>query len=180
MTRRFRSLLSLVLVALSGLPSLAMAGGPGVIIDLGPTGAADVPVFSGPLLIALALLMVIVALRFLRLRDAQRMLSIAVLGAGLVIGAFGVERTVAIDIITPEVPPDDPACSGATISLNTNSSGYSGLPIANNCVSTDLKVLGYQNLPCPPPVQIKTDADVGDIIPAGGSATMNYCPSEML
>lgn len=162
---------------LLGAPKLAFAGGASVIVDLAAVNAEFVPTMSHNLVIAMALLLAVIGFRFLRQRDArQKLLSVLLLGGGVLLGGFGVERSLAIT--APTVPPDDPACAGGTTSLDTLSGPFIGVVIFNGCTSTALRVEGYRNMPCLPGEQIVKDAGIGAIIPPGGSATTNYCPGD--
>jgi hypothetical protein len=82
------------------MSSLAQAGLPG-IVTVGPLALAEeansVPALSGNLLIVLGLLLAVIAVRTLRSnRRAQKLLSILVLGGGLIISGIGVDRTLAV------------------------------------------------------------------------------------
>jgi hypothetical protein len=89
---------SMAVPCLLVVSSLAQAGSPG-IVTVGPLAekATSVPALSGNLLIVLGLLLAVIAVRTLRNnRGAQKLLSILVLGGGLIISGIGVDRTLAV------------------------------------------------------------------------------------
>ncbi len=160
---------------LFGLSQTAAAG-VNVIINLGADGSAQaVPALGNGLLIALGILLAVIAYRFsVSNRGVQRMLSVAVLAGGTLLAVWGAERTVAGYLVVP-VPPEDPVCSsGGTYALDTGSSLGIPVDIENQCESATLTVLSYENLDCPGGIEI-VDADVGDTIAPGATATSNFC-----
>ncbi|TGD71614.1 hypothetical protein E4634_18420 [Mangrovimicrobium sediminis] len=176
MRRTDLSKLGILLVAGLCLPGLAHASFVPVVVELAAVSPAvqAVPVLSPGLLAALALVLVVIGLRVVRSRGAQRSFLGLLAGAGLLLAVAGVEHTRAVMVI-PVVPPTDPACNNGSIALDTGGNGFSGVMIQNACETTTLEVQGYLNLPCAPVDQIVTDADIGDRIAPGASATTNYC-----
>jgi hypothetical protein len=86
---------SMAVTSLLVLSSLAQAQAIGYV-TVGPLAATQVPTLSGYLLIVLGLLLAVIAFRTLRSnRGAQKILSILVLGGGLIISGIGVDRTLA-------------------------------------------------------------------------------------
>ncbi|QFU74849.1 hypothetical protein EY643_03870 [Halioglobus maricola] len=89
--------------------------------------AVPVPVMDSLLLVVAGLLMVAIAVRFLRSnKNAQKLMSICVLGAGLVITGIGADRTIAAVTIDYPLAPD---CSGADLSVDALLPGQ----IVNDC-----------------------------------------------
>lgn len=99
-----------VLAALVLAPSLASAGVPSASVIVGPPSATAaaaaaavvaVPTLTDSLLVVLGLLLIVVAVRTLQSqRGAHKLLSVLVLGGGLVVGGVGVERAVASITVT--------------------------------------------------------------------------------
>ncbi len=167
-----------------GLPSVAMAGAAGVILTLSPVRVPastsvpeTVPFMSPGLVVALGVLLAVIAFRFLRHRKTyQKVLAIAVLGGGVMAGSWGVNRVEAL-IISVAVPPENPVCGGTSGAFfATGMTGTSPYLIENQCKTYAIKIDDYGNMPCAPASQVKADADVGDTIAPGASATANYCP----
>jgi len=177
MTNRYGMIKATTATLFGLLPSLAFAGSP--TVTLGPFAGASVtpvPALSDGLLIALGVVLAVVALRTIRQKLVyQKVLSVVLLGCGLVIGGMGVERTVATTT-TPILPESD-LCSGATGDVNLNRGETNPTLIQNTCESQVLEVLSYSGMSCTPEQQITIDADVGDTLEPGQTVTLNYCPS---
>ncbi len=164
----------LVAGASLGFSQMAFAGS-SVIVNLGAEGSAQaVPVLANGLLIALGILLAVVAFRFFSTNQGlRRMMCVAVMAGGGLLASWGVEKTVASVLVLP-VPGEDPICtSGGTYALDTQSQG-APVEIENQCESATLEVLSYENLNCQNGIET-IDADVGDTIAPGATATTNFC-----
>jgi hypothetical protein len=171
---------SSVAVAIAAMPSIALAGSPMVIV--GPVGAAAgataVPTMGGTLLIALGAVLAVVAFRFLKQKGLQqKVMSLLILGSGLVIGGFGVKETQATSVT---VSVESSVCSGATVSLLPDrGDGYDpSAQLFNDCESASIQVKSYEGYPCPAEDLVNQGAGPGDVIAAGDSALLSYCPSD--
>jgi hypothetical protein len=102
MLLRFIITRCLSVVSLLVVSSLVQAGSPSSsAVIVGPLATSSVPTLSGNLLIVLGLLLAVIAARTLRNNQgAQKLLSILVLGGGLIISGIGVDRTMAIVVNT--------------------------------------------------------------------------------
>jgi len=81
----------LALLASSALASTAQAQAIGATLTYGPAGSAGVPTLGGSALIALAVLLAVVAVRFLRERRASaRLMSLLLLACSLAVGIGGI------------------------------------------------------------------------------------------
>ncbi len=181
------TVLKTLVAACLALPSLAMAGGATVVVNLSavtPPGAPPppapeaVPFMGQGMVFALGALLAVVAFRFLRHRKAyQKVLSIALLGAGVLTAGLGADRVSAL-LSVYAVPSDSPACSaGGSVALNTEESGWYSFEIENQCATTTLVIDSYLNLPCGPEASYYevADGDVGDTIAPGATVTANFC-----
>ncbi|QFU74853.1 hypothetical protein EY643_03890 [Halioglobus maricola] len=89
--------------------------------------AVPVPVMDSVLLVAVGLLLMVVAIRFLRNSKAtQKIMSIALLGTGLLLGGVGADRTVAALYTDVPIAPN---CEGADIVLD----GFEPSQVVNDC-----------------------------------------------
>ena len=166
--------------AIAAMPSIALAGTPTVVV--GPVaaaaGAAAVPTMTGSLLIALGALLAVVAVRFLRQKGLQqKVMSLLVLGSGLIIGGLGVQETQATSVT---VSVESSACSGSTVSINPGrGDGFdSSAQLFNDCESASIQVKSYEGYPCTTEQLIDQGAGPGAVVAAGANALLSYCPSE--
>ncbi len=158
-------------------PASALAGTTPPVVVVAGAGAPGIPTMSTNLMIALGVLLAVVALRFLQQRgNAQKFLSLLLLGGGLTLGGLGIDQTRATDAGFSD---GSTACGGGQESQNIRDP-FGGGTLFNSCSETNLVVVAYLNYPCSSAEQIKVDADVGDIITAGGSGTLNRCPAPMM
>jgi len=170
-----------ILVGLGAASGSAFAGNGGTGIILGPPASGPgsavttaIPAMGTPAMIALGVLLAVVAFRFLRQKGiAQKVLSIALLGGGLVMTGLGVDKATATT--AAGVPAESDLCSGGQGLVSDFRSGMGGAQLTNNCLETTLEVISYQ-LNCPAEVQIVADAGVGTQIPPNATVTMNSCP----
>jgi len=82
---------ALALLVSTGLSSAALAQGTGAVITYGPAGSADVPTLGGSALIALAILLAVIAVRFMREgRASTRFMSMLVAASALAVGVGGI------------------------------------------------------------------------------------------
>lgn len=164
--------------ASAAVPSIAFAGTPIVIVGpVGASGGAQVPTMTSSLLIALAVLLAVVAIRFLKQKGLQqKVMSLLVLGSGLVVGAVGVQDSLATSVT---VSVESSACTGSTVPLDpSRGDGFdSSAELFNQCSSASIQVIAYQGYPCPPEQLIDQGAGPGAVIAAGDSALLSYCPS---
>lgn len=158
-------------VAIALLPTSVLAGTPVVVVmGSGPT----IPTMSQNMMIALGVLLAVIGLRFLQQKGgAQKMLSLLLLGGGLTLGGFAVEKTQATDAGFSD---GGTACGGGQESQSIRDPIGGGL-LFNSCSATDLVVVAYNGYPCSASEQIKANADVGDTIRVGESGTLNRCPA---
>ncbi len=193
MTNKSRLAINLALAALAGLPSVASATFLPVVVNVGavaapvgpvaPAGPVEpVPGLGGGLVIALGLLLAVIAYRFLRQRPAyQKIICMTALAGGTLLTAWGAGPAIA-GILMPivVVPPEDAICAGGELAISDPSwyGQYPGLQITNNCATTSLEVLSYDEFVyCDYALQVKTGgADIGDTIAPGATVTTNYCP----
>ncbi|GHD23284.1 hypothetical protein GCM10007052_35830 [Halioglobus japonicus] len=112
--------------------------------------AAPIPVMDSVLFIVLGLVLVVIAMRFVqKSKGAQKLLSIAVLGTGLLVGGLGAERTIAlIDYEDVFIAPD---CDGTDINAPDLISNF--YQITNDC-STPRKLLPSRLRISPVPASI--------------------------
>lgn len=166
-----RRALGALLTSIALLPASALAGSPVVIVTgTGPS----IPTMSQNLAIAMGVLLAVVGLRFLKQKGgAQKMLSLLLLGGGLTLSGVGIDKTQATDAGFSD---GSTACGGGQESQSIRDP-FGGGTLFNSCSATSLLVVGYSGYPCPPEEQITANADVGDVIPAGGTGTLNRCPA---
>ena len=160
-------------LALLALAPVSHAGTPGGVI-LGPASATAVPTLSPAILIALGVVLAVIALRVLRNNGgAQKIVSIALLGSGVLLGGFGVERTLATSAATLA----DADCDTATITVNLQN--LRGISSAENTVSNqcgrDLRIVEYTFSCSPPDIFRDNGAPVGTIIPDGAEQRVGFC-----
>jgi len=160
-------------LAVAGLsPMLVKAQSVGVTV--GPVGSVAVPTMSNSLMIGLGLLLAVIALRVLKQRDdAARVLSVALLGGGLLIGSLGVERSMATFSGVNTEPGG--VCDGGTQEIVTGRA-FDENYLENTCETTPIQIKSYQ-LPCSSAEQITYNGDVGTVIPAGENVRLNVCPA---
>ncbi|QFU74852.1 hypothetical protein EY643_03885 [Halioglobus maricola] len=116
------SVVSTITLAPTPLPAPPAAPDAGAMAP-----AVPVPVMDSVMLLAVGLLLMVVAIRFLRHSKAsQKIMSIALLGAGLVLGGAGAERTVAALYADFPIAPN---CEGVDIVLN----GLEPSQVVNDC-----------------------------------------------
>lgn len=166
------------------LPSAALAGTPSPIVVVGPPGGAGaasaanaVPALSNGLLLALAVLLAVVAIRFVRQKGVQqKVMSLLLLGGGLILGTLGVQDTKATNVT---VSVESSACTGATVSISpSRGDGFSDSgEFYNSCAEASVMIVSYQGYPCSAGAMIHTDLPPGTVVPAGASnLTLSYCP----
>tara|TARA_R110001599_G_scaffold3596_4_gene19838 strand:- start:20065 stop:20634 length:570 start_codon:yes stop_codon:yes gene_type:complete len=163
-------------LALLALAPVSHAGTPGGVI-LGPASATAVPTLTPSTLIALGVVLAVIALRVLRQNGgAQKIVSIALLGSGALLGGFGVERTLATSAATLA----DATCETATINVSFgNLRGFnSSENTVNNQCGRDLQVVEYTFTCGQMGTFNDNGAPVGTVIPDGAEQSMGYC--EML
>ncbi|MFK7977115.1 MAG: hypothetical protein AB8C02_13355 [Halioglobus sp.] len=171
-TPRIRRCVRAIISALALLPAAAMAGPPPVVVVSG--SGISIPTMTQNMSIALGLLLVVVGLRFLKQYGAaQKVLSVLLVGGGLALGALSVERPHASAF---GVFDGGDACNGGPQSLNVGNA-FAITGFENGCAATDITIVAYNNYPCLAADQVKDDADVGDVISAGDTATLNRCPA---
>ncbi len=174
--KRVSATLLLPLLFLLGFSPAALAGS-NIIVNLGAEVSAEpVPVLGSGLWIALGLLLGVVAFRFFKANQGARSaLCVAVIAGGGLLAAWGAEKSVAGGLLLV-VPVEDPICTrGGTYAVDTGSTIAFGWPLQNQCESTPLTVLSYENLSCGSLNLRVVDADVGDVIPPGVTVTINHC-----
>lgn len=160
-------------LALLTLAPVSHAGTPGGVV-LGPASATAVPTLSPPILIALGVVLAIIALRVLRHNGgAQKIVSVVLLGGGVLLGGFGVERTLATSAATLA----DATCDTATITVNLqNLRGISSAEnTVNNQCGRDLRIVEYTFSCSPPDIFRDNGAPVGTIIPDGAEQRVGFC-----
>jgi len=145
--------------------SLAQASGTATVV-VGPL-ATSVPTLSGILLIVLGMLLAVIAFRTLPNNEgAQRLLSILVLGGGLIISGVGVDRTLA-------VPDTLPASGGVCTQAGPLPSYYPYVDIRlqNDC-GNSIQIIDFRDDDCP----IGLDEDAanckrGQVLTSGSSCS---------
>ena len=170
---------SFTLIGLSAVSSLANAGanltfGYSILAAPAPppaVSATPVPTTSDALLVVLGLLLVVVAVRALQSsRGVQKLMSVVVMGGGLVLGGIGVDNTVAT-VAEYTIPDEGSPCSGGT--LDVGYPGHGGTTLVTSNCEDDLNVDS---------VDPHGFCDPGDVvipsatIPAGDTVTAPYCP----
>ncbi len=162
-------------LALLVLAPVSNAGTPGGVV-LGPASATAVPTLSPAILIALGVVLAVIALRVLRNNGgAQKIVSIALLGSGVLVGGFGVERTLATSAATLA----EATCETATITVNFNNLRGFNSPenTVNNQCGRDLQVMEYTFICGQLGTFNNNGAPVGTVIPDGAEQSMGYCES---
>ena len=168
-------------LALSAISSLAsasstmsfaysvFAAAPASPAAVGP--ATAVPVTSDALLMVLAVLLAVIAIRALQSANGiQKVLSLAVLGGGLILGGVGVENTIAgIPIL--EIPDEGVPCDGGESSIYYPFHNGT-LLLTNNC-EDDLTIDSVTSDGCTPDNIVIPNA----IIEAGATEAVPYCSS---
>ena len=166
-------------LVLSVISSLANAGtnisfGYSILAAPAPAPAPVVPATPVPttpdvLLIVLALLLVVIAVRALQSAGGiQKLLSLAVLGGGLILGGMGVENTIAtVEVLT--IPDEGMSCEGG------ESNGYwayhdGSTQVTNNC-EDDLTIDSATSEGCLPEEIVIPSAT----IEAGATVVAPYC-----
>lgn len=156
----------------------SFAGG-GVSVVVGPVGGLPgatqpIPTMSTGLVIAIAGLLAVIAVRFLRQRGAhQKILSALFIGGSVALSGMSlVEYSEATDA---SVPVSSGACSGGTDTINSlRPFDDSSAMLTNNC-SNDVEVLAWQTAGCSA-AELIVPNPVGTVIPAGGKIGYAYCP----
>jgi hypothetical protein len=134
---------SMAVTSLLVLSSLAQAGVQATVtvgpFAAPPISAAPVPTLSGYLLIVLGLLLAVIAFRTLRNnRGAQKILSVLVLGGGLIISGIGVDRTLA----TPQTVSAQGAVCNADGPINYFPGGSRAL---QNLCNNSIEIKGFSS-----------------------------------
>ncbi len=175
--KNIRMLGGLSVVALGSLPSLVSAGSPSVSVIVGaPSAAATaVPTLSSGLTVALGLVLMVVALRFLSQRKAyQKILSVAVLAGGVIVTAVGVDRVQAT-LPQPVVTFDSPACSGSNATIF---SGFTttnpAVVLTNNCQEASVEIKQWLTN-CGQSETEVIQTPVGTVLAPAGTAQFAYC-----
>lgn len=155
----------------AALASPASLAGSGSVV-LGPVSATAVPTLTPAIMIALGGMLAVIGLRVLRQHGgAQKVVSVALLAGGALVGGFGVDRTLA----TGAVPLSNADCDAATITVNYQRNVTDQQNAVSNQCGRDLQVKEYP-FSCPAPsVFIDNGAPVGTVIPDGAEQTVGYC-----
>lgn len=150
----------------AGLASPAALAQPSPSISFVPV-SVPVPILTNTALIALALLLAVIALRFFRAdRGTLKAVGIGILGASMLIGDFAIERTIAGFTFYTIM---DGACSaGASVELTDDD-----LLVENSCLN-QMRVSGYENCPAPSFIS-EPPCEVGAVLDAAGGQC--YTPS---
>ena len=131
-------------LALLTASSLSVAQGATNVV-VGPLGASvstPVPTLTDNLLIVLGLLLAVVAVRVLRSqRSAQKFLSIVLLGSGLLIGAIGVDRSIAS--VLGVVAMGDVCTQAGPIDYNPDAP----ISLQNGC-TVDIEIKSFSSSEC--------------------------------
>lgn len=135
---------SLAGVALLSASSLSIAQGVTSVVvgPLGASASAPIPTLTDNLLIALGLLLAVVAVRVLRSqRSTQKFLSLVLLGSGLLIGAIGVDRSIAG--VAGVVAMGDVCTQAGPIDYNPNAP----ISLQNGC-TVDIEIRSFSSTEC--------------------------------
>lgn len=150
--------------------SLAQAGGPIAFVNFTPVAANPVPALSGYLLIALGLLLSVIAVRTLRNNEgAQKILSIMVLGGGLIISGVGADRTLAGFENTVTIEGGDCAASG-DIQYNLQDGNTN---LQNSC-SNSIEITDFETPFCTLDEE-SAECKVNGVLLAGDSCSLPLC-----
>lgn len=170
--RSGRSLVRLVASAAAVASPMTLAGGSTGGVVLGPVSATAVPTLTPAIMIALGGMLAVIGLRVLRQHGgAQKVVSVALLAGGALVGGFGVDRTLA----TGAVPLSNADCDAATITVNYQRNVTDQQNAVSNQCGRDLQVKEYP-FSCPElSVFIDNGAPVGTVIPDGAEQTVGYC-----
>ena len=166
-------------LALSAASSLANAGGGmsfaySIFAPAPPpppvVSATPVPTTSDALLMVLALLLIVIAVRALQSAGGiQKVLSLAVLGGGLILGGVSVDNTVAD--VPLAIPGEGMPCEGGeTFNYFPFHGGNS--TVTNNCEG-DLTIDSVTTDECAPGDVVIPSAT----IEAGTAVSAPYCPN---
>jgi hypothetical protein len=141
-------------------------------VTLGPLSATAVPAMTPAMLVALGLLLAVIALRVLRQSGvAQRVLSVCLLGTASVLGALGVERSVA----TGAIGLSGGDCESATIEVRYQRDIEDDENAVENQCGRDLQILSY-NFACFPDAPFDDNGSpVGTVVPDGEITPLGYC-----
>ena len=137
----------------------------------GGSGASviAVPTMTDGLLIALGMLLAVIAIRALKGQMVhQKILSILLLGGGLLIGGLGVERSFATQV--PVVPVADECEVGGTATLE--SAGRSDNEFTNGC-DVAMTITAY-SLGCDEGFEVEV-TPIGTSIEPEETVNINYC-----
>lgn len=169
---RIKRCICAIVSTIALLPGAVMAGPPPVVVVSG--SGIGIPTLTQNMTIALGVLLAVVGLRFIKqYGGAQKVLSVLLVGGGVVLTALSIERPHAS--VFGFFDGSD-ACNGEQQSLSTVNP-FATIVMENGCSATDLTIVAYNNYPCTSGDQVKVDADVGEVIPAGDTATLNRCPA---
>ena len=136
-----------------------------------PVMAASIPTMTDGLLIALGLLLAVIAIRALKGQLVhQKILSILLLGGGLLVGGLGVERSFATQV--PVVPVADECEVGGIAPLDFPS--RSDNRFTNSC-EVAMTITEY-SLGCDEGTEVEV-TPVGTSIEPEETVNINYCGS---
>lgn len=168
----FRSIFirSAAVTSLLVASSLAQAGAPAAFVNFTPVAANPVPALSGYVLIALGLLLAVIAVRTLRNNEgAQKILSIMVLGGGLIISGVGADRTLAgLTPIIETIPVDE--CAGGSVRYGPNE----GATDLKNSCSNSIEITGFETQFCTLDTA-SAACKVNGVLLAGDSCSLPLC-----
>ena len=134
-----------------------------------PVMATPVPTMTDGLLIALGLLLAVIAIRALKGQLVhQKILSVLLLGGGLLVGGLGVERSFATQV--PVVPVANECEVGGTAALE--SAGRSDNKFTNSCEEA-MTITAY-SLGCGEAEEVEV-TPVGTSIEPDETVSINYC-----
>lgn len=153
----------LVVAGCLSLPSLAQAAAQ-ASVTVGPFTGTPVPALNGNLQIVLGLLLAAIAFRTLQSRrPAQKLLSLLVLGGGLIVSGFGVDRTLAL--VDPNLVPAAGAVCTQTGPLPYNP--FEDSTLANQCANA----IEIKSITAPGCIDFDTEnanCKVGQVLTATG------------
>ena len=126
---------------------------------------AAVPTLGNALLITLGVVLALIALYTLRRRQGQKLLSVLLLGGGLVLGGVGVDRSVANGYyIVSTVEVSDTDCAGNTEPYDM----FAQSARLDNLCPHPIRVISCNDLPCGQPspacpTNVDVDANGGNV-----------------
>ncbi len=169
----------LTVISLIGVSSLVQAQAQAITsgVSLQPVAsAAAVPALGSGLLIVLGLLLAVIAARTLRSdKTAQKLLSVAVLGGGLMLSGLGVDRALAAIAISEAIISGDGCTNPHVIPYTSDSTDTM---LINECPNS-MKIEGFLVGGCNSEAGYALDlasanCKVGQVLSSGGSC--EYLP----